>query len=192
MGLMVHSLEGMPEEHHRDYFIYLLDYGWQEPLSEVMMNNFSKMATLASEQKNAVVIMKADVGVHFSDEVLSWHSINGDDAEKNDLLPAILVTNRHPAEFRKQNLQTDSTAESDLKMILFPLKKHCQDTSDVIALIQLIFNKIKNQEDLDNFGITREKKKGLGGAIAHSIILEPNFAGMGFSFNRLRQYLKEK
>lgn len=77
-------------------------------------------------------------------------------------------------------------------MILFPLKKHCQDTSDVIALIQLIFNKIKNQEDLDNFGITREKKKGLGGAIAHSIILEPNFAGMGFSFNRLRQYLKEK
>lgn len=74
MGLMVHSLEGMPEEHHRDYFIYLLDYGWKEPLSEVMMNNFSKMATLASEQKNSVVIMKADVGVHFSDEVLSWHS----------------------------------------------------------------------------------------------------------------------
>lgn len=192
MGLMVHSLEGIPEEHHRNYFIYLLDYGWQEPLSEVMMKNFGKMATLASEQKNAVVIMKADVGVHFSDEVLSWHSINGEDADRNDLLPAILVTNRHPAAFRDRNLNEQNDVESDLKMILFPLKKHCTDTSDVISLIQLIFKKIKSEEDLDNFEVTQEKKKGLGKAVVDSIILEPNFAGMGFNFNKFSEYFKKK
>lgn len=192
MGLMVHSLEGIPKEHHRDYFIYLLDYGWQEPLSEIMMKNFGIMASLASKQKNAVVIMKADVGVHFSDEVFSWHSINGEDVDKNDLLPAILVTNRHPAAFRDRNLNQQSEVESDLKMILFPLKKHCKETGDVISLIQRIFNKINNGEDLDNFEVTQENKKGLGKAVIDSIILEPNFAGIGFSFNRLSQYFKKK
>ena len=192
MGLMIHSLEGIPEEHHRDYYIYLLDYGWQEPLSDVMMKNFGKMATLASEQKNAVVIMKADVGVHFSDEVLSWHSINGEDADKNELLPAILVTNRHPTAFRLRNENERTEMEPDMKMILFPLKKHCKNTNDVISLIQHIFKKIKNGEDLDDFEVTQEKKKGIGGAFADSIILEPNVAGVGFSFNRFFRHFKKK
>jgi hypothetical protein len=189
---MVHSLEGIPEGHHRDYFIYLLDYGWLEPLSEVMMKNFGRMATLASEQKNAVVIMKADVGVHFSDEVLSWHSINGDDADRNALLPAILVTNRHPAEFRKRGDSEKDRTETNLKLILFPLKKHCKDSSEVISLIQKIFTKIKNGEDLDDFEITKEKRKGFGGALADSVIIEPNFAGVGFSFNKLINYFRKE
>lgn len=192
MGLMVHSLEGMPEEHHRDYFIYLLDYGWNEPLSQALKNNFGQMATLASERKNAVVIMRTDAGVHFSDEVLSWHSINGDDADNEQLLPAILVTNRHPAEFRKRAIREDNEAEANLKMILFPLKKYCKDTTEVVSLIQQIFTSIKLGKDLDNFGIAKVKKKGIGGAIASSILLEPNFAGMGFSFNKLVNYFKEK
>lgn len=190
MGLMVHSLEGMPEEHHRDYFIYLLDYGWKEPLSEALIKNFGKMATLASEKKNAVVIMKTDEGVHFSDEVLSWHSINGEDAEKGQLLPAILITNRHPAEFRRR-ARGEINGEN-LKMILIPLRKHCKDTSDVVTLIQKIFVKIKQGDDLDTFKVTKEKKRGIGGAIVHSIMLEPNFAGVGFSFNRLKDYFKSE
>jgi len=192
MGLMVHSLEGIPEEHHRDYFIYLLDYGWNEPLSNALKSNFGQMATLASEKKNAVVIMRTDAGVHFSDEVLSWHNINGDDADREQLLPAILITNRHPAEFRKRAVKENDAVEQNLKMILFPLKKYCKDTTEVVALIQQIFTSIKQGKDLDNFGIVREKKKGFGGALANSILLEPNFAGVGFSFNKLINYFKEK
>ena len=186
---MVHSLEGMPEEHHRDYFIYLLDYGWKEPLSAALISNFGKMATLASEKKNAVVIMKTDAGVHFDDEVLSWHNINGDDAEREQLLPAMLITNRHPAEFRRRTL--GQIQGDDLKMILIPLRKHCRDTSEVVHLIQRVFAQIKKGEDLDSFKVTNEKKRGLGGALASSIILEPNFAGVGFSFNKLRDYFKK-
>jgi hypothetical protein len=192
MGLMVHSLDGIPEEHHRDYFIYLLDYGWNEPLSDALRNNFGHMATLASEKKNAVVIMRTDAGVHFSDEVLSWHHFNGEEVENEQLLPAILVTNRHPAEFRRRAMRENDTAEDDLKMILFPLKKYCKDTTEVVSLIQQIFTSIKLGKDLDNFGIAKEKKKGIGGALANSIMLEPNFAGMGFSFNKFINYFKEK
>lgn len=190
MGLMIHSLEGIPEEHHRDYFVYLLDYGWKEPLSEALIRNFGKMATLASEKKNAVVIMKTDEGIHFSDEVLSWHNINGDDVERENLLPAILVTNRHPVEFRRRT--RGEIKGENLKMILIPLKKHCKDTSDVVDLIRKIFIKIKQGDDLDAFQITKERKRGIGGAIVNSIILEPNFGGVGFSFNKLINYFKSE
>jgi hypothetical protein len=191
MGLMVHSLEGIPGSHHRDYYIYLLDYGWNEPLSDALRKNFGKMAILASEQQNAVVVMHPDSGVHFSDEVLSWHSINGDDAERDQLLPSILITNRHPAEFKNRATgMTDEQPDENLKLVLFPLKKHCKDTTEVVDLIQKIFSKIKQGQDLDEFTITKKKNMGVGGAFANSIILEPNFAGIGFSFNKFIDYLK--
>lgn len=190
MGLMVHSLEGIPEEHNRDYFIYLLDYGWREPLSEALKQNFGRMATLVSEKKNAVVIMRTDEGVHFSDEVLSWHSINGDDAEKNELLPAILVTNRHPIEFKRrgESFTGNGTVEPNLKMILFPLKKYCSTTSEVVTLIQKIFTKIKNGEDLANFNIVEVKNRGIGGAIASSLVIEPSQTGTNIAFNTIQDY----
>lgn len=190
MGLMVHSLEGIPEEHNRDYFIYLLDYGWREPLSEALKQNFGRMATLASEKKNAVVIMRTDEGVHFSDEVLSWHSINGDDAEKNELLPAILVTNRHPIDFKRrgETFSKTGSVESNLKMILFPLKKYCSTTSEVVTLVQKIFTKIKSGEDLDNFNIVEEKNRGVGGAMASSLVIEPSHTGTNIAFNTIQDY----
>ena len=190
---MVHSLEGIPEEHHRDYYIYLLDYGWSEPLGEALRENFSRMATIASENKKSVVIMPTLAGAHFSDEVLSWHSINGDDADKNELLPAILVTNRHPAEFRKHSLlKGNGQGKDNLKMILFPLKKHCSSTTEVVSLIQKIFANIKEGRGLEDFKVTKEKKIGIGGAFADSIMLEPNVAAVGFSFNKFIRHLTEE
>ncbi len=62
MGLYVQSLENIPEvKIHKEYFIYLLDYGWNEPLSETLMKNYENMAKIAAENK-AVVIF-AIVGV---------------------------------------------------------------------------------------------------------------------------------
>jgi hypothetical protein len=193
MGLMVHSLEGIPEEHHRDYFIYLLDYGWREPLSDALKHNFGRMATLASEKKNAVVIMRTEEGVHFSDEVLSWHSINGDDVEKNNLLPAILITNRHPIVFKKRGEATsfDTAVEPDLKIILFPLKKYCSSTTQVVDLIQKIFVKIKNEETLENFAIVEEKSQGTAGAVASSLIIEPSHTGTNITFSTIKDYFSK-
>jgi hypothetical protein len=188
MGLMVHSLEGIPEGHHRDYYIYLLDYGWNEPLSDALRNNFGQMATLASEQKNAVVIMRADLGVHFSDEVLSWHSINGENAENEQLLPAILITNRHPAEFRRRAQSENDLSETNLKLILFPLKKYCSTTTEVVELIQNIFTKIKQGEDFENFNIVKQINKGQRGAVASSLIIEPTQSGTNIAFDTINNY----
>ncbi len=103
--------------------------------------------------------MRTDAGVHFSDEVLSWHHFNGDDVENEQLLPAILVTNRHPSEFRRRAARENEKAEDELKMILFPLKQYCKNTTEVVSLIQQIFTSIKLGKDLDNFGIAKDKKE---------------------------------
>ena len=86
MGLPVNSLFEIPFEARRQYYIYLLDYGWHEPLSEVLSQNFTHMAEIASKN-NAVVIRSSERGDHFSDEVFSWHGINGED----DYCPQFLL-----------------------------------------------------------------------------------------------------
>jgi len=43
-----------------------------------------------------------------------------------------------------------------------------------------------------DFRIARELKKGIGRALADAVILEPNFAGMGFSFKKIIEYFKNK
>jgi len=187
MGLHIKSLKNIPENVHRNYFIYLLDYGWHEPLGEALKSNFDKMANIAAENK-AVVIVGTDV--HFEDEVFSWHSINGENA--NELLPAILITNRHPSKF-KESFRSDKSLliEQDLKMILIPLRKFCNNTTEVVGLIDKIFRDIQSQKDLKDFAVEREMKKGIGNAIADGIILQPNISGIGYNFKELINYFKK-
>lgn len=191
MGLHVQSLkilpENLPENVHIDYFIYLLDYGWDEPLSETLKKKFNKMAKIAEANK-AVVFAGNDV--HFEDEVFSWHSINGEEAD--ELLPAILITNRLPARF-KESYRPDKTLkiEEDLKLILIPLKTFCETTTDVVTLIDKLFREVKEQKDLNDFAIAREMKKGIGQAIADGLILKPSLYGVGFDFKEFAKYFKK-
>jgi len=188
MGLYIQSLENIPLEAKRDYFIYLLDYGWSEPLSEVLLQNFDKMASMAAENK--AVVIRGTHRVHFEDEVFSWHNINGENGE--DALPAILITNRHPAKFRESYNSHKGIIEEDLKLILIPLKRFCKTSTEVVSLIEKLFNDVKDQKDLKDFRIAKELKKGFGKSLADAIILEPNFAGVGFNFNKLIDYFKKE
>jgi len=54
MGLYVHTLARLPADLARDYYLYVLDYGWEEPLGDALRQNFRRMADLAA-QNNAVV-----------------------------------------------------------------------------------------------------------------------------------------
>jgi len=189
MRLYIQSLENIPIGAKRDYFVYLLDYGWDEPLGEALMKNYEKMAKIAAENK-AVVIRGTD-RVHFEDEVLSWHNINGENAE--DILPAILITNKHPIEFKAHfGMNRRNRSDKELKMILVPLKKLCKTTTEVVGLIEKIFNDIINGKDLNDFRVGKEMKKGVGRAIVDAIILEPKIAGVGFSLNKMINYFRAK
>jgi hypothetical protein len=46
MSLHVQSLDYLPANAPRGYYVYLLDYGWREPLGEALRNNFQRMAVV--------------------------------------------------------------------------------------------------------------------------------------------------
>jgi len=188
MGLHIHSLVNVPPNVNRDYFIYLLDYGWDEPLGEALMKNYDKMARIAAKSK-AVVIRGTEP--HFQDEVFSWHSINGENAD--DILPAILITNKHPDQFRGHYFDSERVInDATYKLILIPLRRFCKSTTDVIVLIDKLFSDIQDEKDLRDFKIAQEMKQGFGKALVDSIILEPNIGGIGFSFKNMLGYLFSK
>ena len=86
MGLYVHSLNNIPKSENRDYLIYLLEYGWHEPLGEALSKNFDQMAAKAAKSRS--VVIRGTELAHFENEVFSWHQINNERDEK--ILPAIL------------------------------------------------------------------------------------------------------
>lgn len=193
MGLHVHSLSNIPKSENRDYLIYLLEYGWHEPLAQALNNNFEKMAGIAA-QSRAVVIKGTELA-HFENEVFSWHQINNERGD--DILPAVLITNAHPSYFmdnnqgyRRGNGLYRESEDGELKLVLIPLKKFCSNTSEVVSLIEKLFADIAAGKDLSEFKIAKEAQKGIGSAIVDAIILEPNISGVGFSFKKLGGFLK--
>lgn len=99
MGLHVHSLSIIPKTENRNYFIYLLDYGWHEPLADAIHANFDKMAAFSANNK--AVIIKGTEACHFENEVFSWRQINNERGV--GILPSLLITNAHPSRFHSDN-----------------------------------------------------------------------------------------
>jgi len=160
--------------------VYLLDYGWEESLGNAVRANLQKMADLAS-RSNAVVI-HGPRGVHFEDEVLSWHRVNGQDAK--DILPAILVSTRHPSTFRESFEIKRSRKEAKDALLLIPLRKVCKSAEDVVELIQRVFEDIKDKKQLSKFRAAKRMRRGVAGALVDAVILQPKVGGIGFDLKK--------
>ena len=188
MGLYIQTLDDIPEEItiEKDYYLYLLEYNWNEPIGEALANNYSNLVNLSSEAKS--VVIRSTKRTHFTDEVLSWHNING---LKNteELLPAILITNKHPSYFKIGNTNKD-LSQKEFKFILIPLRKVCKTTSDMIKIIEEIFKDINENKEISNFKISKELNKGFGKTLVDSLILEPNFNGVGIKLKDIVNYFK--
>lgn len=193
MGLMVYSLENIPKETNRDYYIYLLDYGWSwdSSINDILTSNFEKMSKISST--NSAVTIKG-IGEHFTNEVFSWHGITGINDE--NILPAILITNQNPNYFKENNQDLKHNAlyqedvKSNLKLILIPFKKFCQNDSDVVALIDSIFKNIQEKQDLSKFSILSKIQNK--NSLYDAIILQPNFSGIGIDIKQLINSLIKK
>lgn len=188
MGLKVHSLGEVPADASRRYYLYLLDYGWEEPLGKALRDNFDNMADAASRHDAAVVL---GLGNEFNDNVLSWHGFNGR-RDTEDLLPAILITNKHPATFAERRALYSATDQDAMpwnsgqdRLVLLPLQNHCKTPTDVARLINRIFRDIKANRPLADFEIVVEDRAGVGRAILDAVILRPTVGGLGIDLMEL-------
>jgi len=183
MGLHIQTLNSVPISINLSYYIYLLDYGWSESLSEAMIKNYEKIAAIA--ENNDAVVLRGLKSVHFQDEVLSWHNINGQNAD--DILPAILVTNKNPHHFKDGG--NSETNHSDYKLVLIPLKDFCTTTTEVVDLIKEILNDIIAKKPLDKFQIQKIIRKGSNKAIVDSLILGPNTQKIGIDTAKIIDFV---
>jgi len=188
MGLHIHTLAAIPAKAQRKYYIYVLDYGWKEPLTETLIQNFTNMARMAAES-NSVVIAGINP-IHFANEVFSWHGVNGEDGEH--ALPAILITSLHPTYFLENNREGGNAKEIRDKLILIPLKKACKTTDDVIGLIKSIFADVKGETTPLSFSIMKEIRRAERGRAVDALMLEPNFSGLGVRLPQLFRWLTGK
>lgn len=201
MGLYVHSLSRLPLELERAYYLYVLDYGWEEPLGEALHANFRRMADLAAKNK-AVVIAGTDsrtfadeiLSVHIDDPQFSWSNINGESGE--EILPALMISTIHPQKFRTEvpgyRLPEFRKGVADDMLILIPLHGVCKNTTEVAALIERIFRDIAAQKPLSDFAIAKEIKAGNRGAFSNAVILKPALWGMGVDLKELAKAWKDK
>lgn len=186
MGLHIHTLAAIPAEAQRKYFIYILDYGWKEPLTDALIQNFTNMARMAADAES--VVIAGIHPVHFANEVFSWHGINGEDGEQ--VLPAIMITSLHPKYFLDNNREGERGPEITEKLVLIPLKKACKSTEQVIELIKSIFTDIKGGKTPVSFAIAKEIRKSESGRFADALLLEPNWNGLGVKLPQLFEWIK--
>lgn len=201
MGLYVHALSRLPLGLERDYYVYVLDYGWDEPLGQALHTNFRRMADLAAKNK-AVVIAGTDsrafaeevLSVHVDNPDFSWSKINGEDGE--EVLPALMISTIHPQKFRAEapGYQFGKTTKgsADEKLILIPLRGLCKDSTEVVALIERIFRDIAAQKPLTDFAIAKEIKAGNGAAFSDAFILKPSLWGVGVDLRELAKTWRAK
>src|ERR1017187_3193695 len=186
MGLYVHSLGEIPNGTERAYYVYLLDYGWEEPLGSAVRRNLPRMADMAS--RSDAVVIHGPRGMDFEDEVLSWHRINGSPAE--DVLPAILVTTRHPKTFREVFGPGAAFPTPADALLLIPLRKTCKTPYDVVALIDRLFRDVAAKKNLNEFTVAKETRRGVGPAIADALVVQPKVAGIGVDLAKLARFFK--
>src|ERR1039457_3906762 len=186
MGFYVHSIGELPREAYRSYYVYLLDYGWDETFGEAVRSNLPRMADAAS--RSDAVVSHGPRGMHFEDEVLSWHDINGSPAD--EILPAILVTTGHPSTFREVFGPSGRFRAPAAALLLIPLRKTCKTPDDVVTLIDRLFRDVAGKKELSDFAVAKEMRRGAGSAIVDALIVQPRVGGIGIDLAKLGRFFK--
>jgi hypothetical protein len=191
MGLYVTHLKNLPYE-QRSLYVYLLDYGWPEgPYEKIFRDNFMTLSGRASDTGSIVIASKN--GIHFANEVLSWHNVNGLDADT--ILPAILITKTHPNYF-VESTDENRPAEDGLgDIVLVPLKAACTSPEDFASTMESVFADLEKGLTLRNFRIAEHdavaappkvgKLRGFVARFGKSVKLEPNIYGVGVDLKKL-------
>jgi hypothetical protein len=188
VGLYVSSMRELPVG-DRTLYLYLLDYGWPSgDYEQLFRQNFGHLSHRASET-GAVVVMSGQ-GVHFANEVLSWHHVFGHDSA--DLLPALLLTHAHPSYFVSEEPRESDADLGDLALI--PLRQACTTPQDFLSIVGSIFEDLEKGLTLRNFraekfdilSVPQSSMWGEARArVGDALLLQPNFAGMGIDIKKL-------
>ena len=187
MGLYVNHLDTVSLNGERSLYIYLLDYGWSDSFwRDLFQKHFMTMANRASE--TGAVVVASPNGVHFANEVLSWHRVGHLDASR--VLPGILLTKTHPNLFHEDSNDDTLAAPGFDDLLVVPLAPFCTTEAEFISSVERIFSDLKNGFQLANFSIAKHSipltsDGALGRRIVNAVELKPGMFGMSVNLKSL-------
>lgn len=191
MGLYVSHIKSLPLDQKRKLYVYLLDYGWPDDVYEKLFrDHFQAMAKRASE--TGAIVLASHRGIHFANEVLSYHRVVEFNGE--DVLPAILITKTHPTYFVESfDERTPEGKKALEEVVLVPLRKACRSPEYFSQVVESIFRDLEKGLDLKDFRVASHDPKrnsisatqNAGRRLWESILLEPNFGGVGVDLKKL-------
>jgi len=187
MGLYVSHMDTVTIKAERALYIYLLDYGWPGgEWEQLFKRHFMNMADRAT--KTGAVVIGSMNGVHFANEVLSWHHVAG--LSVDDVLPGLLVTKTHPSYFVESYDETRSAAPGLEDILVIPLKPFCGDETEFLRAIEGVFSDLQNGLELKNFKIARHDPRRhralkIGKRLINAIAVKPGAFGMSVDLKAL-------
>ncbi len=186
MGLYINHLEDVNIRGERSLYVYLLDYGWPDGEWETLFKrNFMRMAQRASETD--AVVIGSPGGIHFSNDVLSWHRVGKLDPDK--VLPGLLITKTHPEYFRGNNYDyEESLVKPSLgDLLVIPLLPFCTSETEFIRAVEGVFADLKRGVELNNFRIARHdvRRNHFGKRVVDAIELKPSVGGVSVNLKTL-------
>ena len=164
-----------------------MNYGWPEGnWEQIFKKHFMKLADLASETGAAVIASPR--GVHFGNEVLSFHRVGHLNA--GDVLPALLITKTDPHYFRETGA-IEGPADGGLnELLVIPLKGFCTTEDDFVATIEKIFFDLRSGAELKDFEVAQHDVKNRPTRkyferAGEAIELKPNFFSLGVDLRKI-------
>jgi hypothetical protein len=187
MGLYVSHLDSVTIKDKRSLYVYLLDYGWPDgQWEQLFKRHFMQMADRAAE--TGAVVIASPRGVHFANDVLSWHRIG--DLDGSAILPALLIT-KTPPHYFKECHNEEPAAEGLEDLLVVPLRPICRDETDFLRIMEGVFSDLKEGRELRNFQAAehdaRSSLQRLGTRLVQAIELKPGAFGVSIDLKTFFQ-----
>lgn len=178
MGYVLNELANLPVDDNVHFYAFVVNGSFREPLYDMIERNFMELAR--SFGSHAVIAVGTDKQQFTTSVARKYLGDGNSDSSFLDMLPALLITNDHPEQLRKESLR-----------LIVPLR----DAEARFGGWQQFFTALTSfvRGESDEFVRRFEEKENLLEAANKVVGLKPGAFGFSLNINELvERWLKSR
>lgn len=168
MGYVLNKLVNLPIDENVNFYIFLVNGQFRDPVYEIVERNFMEIARSIGD--HAVIAVGTDKQNFTTSVARKYLGEGNSDNSFTSLLPALLITNAHPEQLRKDSMR-----------LVVPLR----DAEPRFGSWQHFFTLLAQfaRGESDEFVRQFEEKEDLLDAANKIVNLKPGVFGIGLNLN---------
>jgi hypothetical protein len=170
MGYVLNELANLPVDDNVHFYVFVVNGQFREPLYDMIERNFMEIAR--SIGNHAVIAVGTDKQQFTTSVARKYLGEGNSDRTFQDMLPALLITNDHPEQLRKESLR-----------LIVPLR----DAEERFGGWQQFFTSLSRfvRGESDEFVHRFEQKENLLEAANKVVGMKPGAFGFSLNVNEL-------